>query len=298
MRRRFNRFNINTHANLRNMTELTNEQILRIAPSVGTMQAHENTSTRYQHYNTLAMVNLMREHNWVPFSVSESNTRVESREGFQKHMIRFRPKDVDSLTVGDSVGNAVLVNSHDGTSSYQLWSAILKLKCTNGLVVSEKTFEPVRMRHTNPVEQIIDAQFRVLDGFQGVADAILTAQNFEVSPQEQAIFARAALALRWDTENGVAPVEDRQLLTVRRPDDNYDPSAYNMYRRESNRPANNLYTTFNVVQENLIKGGLPGQTATGSNTTTREVKAVQANMDLNRALWTLQQEFQKLKNAA
>ena len=89
-------------------------------------------------------------------------------------------------------------------------------------------------------------------------------------------FARAALALRYD--DGAAPITSDRLLALRRWDDNQD----------------NLWTTFNRVQENMIKGGVRGRTANGRNMSTRAVGGVTENVKLNKALWTLADEYAKL----
>jgi len=62
-----------------------------------------------------------------------------------------------------------------------------------------------------------------------------------------------------------------------------------------------LWTSFNVIQENLIRGGLPGrrQTADGHirRSRTRPINAIDQNVGLNRALWTLAEEMRRLKSA-
>jgi len=59
--------------------------------------------------------------------------------------------------------------------------------------------------------------------------------------------------------------------------------------------APDLWTTFNRVQENIIKGGVRGRNATGKRTTTRAVNGIDQGVKLNRALWVLAEEMRKLK---
>ena len=60
-----------------------------------------------------------------------------------------------------------------------------------------------------------------------------------------------------------------------------------------------LWQTFNVIQENLIRGGLDGrrQTADGRirRSRTRPINGIDQNVGLNRALWTLAEGMQRLK---
>ena len=56
-----------------------------------------------------------------------------------------------------------------------------------------------------------------------------------------------------------------------------------------------LWTTANVVQENVIKGGLRGVSATtGRGRKTRAVASVAEDVRLNRALWTLTERMAEL----
>ena len=63
--------------------------------------------------------------------------------------------------------------------------------------------------------------------------------------------------------------------------------------------APDLWTTFNRVQENVIRGGMRGQSVDANGR--RQVRAVRAvtgidqDVKLNRALWTLAEEMRRLK---
>ena len=83
--------------------------------------------------------------------------------------------------------------------------------------------------------------------------------------------ARAALALKYDDPDRLAPVTEAQVLAPRRVDDD---------RRD-------LWSVFNRTQENLIKGGLTGRSANGRRQSTRPVQGIDQNLRLNRALWLL-----------
>ena len=104
-------------------------------------------------------------------------------------------------------------------------------------------------------------------------------QALTVNPGEQAAFARAALMLKYDEDAGAAPVTETQVLAPRRFEDRRD----------------DMWTTFNRVHENLLKGGLRGRNRAGRTTTTRPVNGIDQNVKLNRALWVLAEEMRRLK---
>jgi hypothetical protein len=99
--------------------------------------------------------------------------------------------------------------------------------------------------------------------------------------------ADAARVLRFgDSEGNVeTPIEARQLLAPRRRED----------RDET------LWTTHNVIQENVIRGGLHAWTRDANNrprrVTTREVRNIDGDVKLNRALWMLSERMAELKAA-
>jgi len=274
----------------RNYNVLTNEQIHRYAPAVFTDNAAPNTSDKYKFYDTCMVLNALREQGWLPFQAMES--RSTTNAGYQKHSIRFRMSNTPTTwTVGDTEFNLLLINSHDGKSSYQLHAGLYRLVCSNGLIVSDRTFEPIRLRHQKlTTEDVIEASYRVIDEVPRISDTINEMQSIVLSEEEQVAFARAALQLRWESEtlvqpNGeqvikeTAPIRAERLLTVRRYGDN----------------GSDLYRTFNRVQENLLQGGLAGRTSTGGRTHTRQVLGVDANTKLNKALFTLAEEMRAIK---
>jgi len=59
-----------------------------------------------------------------------------------------------------------------------------------------------------------------------------------------------------------------------------------------------VWTTFNRIQENVVRGGLHGRSANGRRMSTREVTAIDGNVKLNRALWTLAERMAEIKAAA
>lgn len=69
-----------------------------------------------------------------------------------------------------------------------------------------------------------------------------------------------------------------QILTPRRYEDRQD----------------DLWTTYQRLQENLLKGGLPGRTAKGKRSHTRAVNGIDGDVKLNRALWVMAENMLEL----
>lgn len=83
--------------------------------------------------------------------------------------------------------------------------------------------------------------------------------------------ALANAALKYRFGEDYQPVTVSQLLTPRRREDYSD----------------DLWTVYQRVQENLMKGGLSGRTAQGKSSRTRAVTGIDGDVKLNRALWIM-----------
>lgn len=94
-------------------------------------------------------------------------------------------------------------------------------------------------------------------------------QSLMLLPPAQQALAQAALTYRFGEDH--QPVTAPQILFPRR------------WQNESN----DLWTTYQRIQENLIKGGLSGRSAKGGRTHTRAVRGIDGDVKLNRALWVM-----------
>lgn len=111
-------------------------------------------SNRYQHFNTLELVETLKDKGWVPFTLSATNTRVTERKGYQKHLIRFRHRDFLN-TERSEVPELIIVNSHDGSCSYEVMSGLFRFACSNGLIVADELFQRYKIRHVKNTNEVI-----------------------------------------------------------------------------------------------------------------------------------------------
>ena len=280
-------FAVGTPAN-RGVSFLSDEQLLQHAPSVFAEQAHVSRSNRYSYIPTSRVVTALRDEGFFPVKVTCSNVRDVSKRGFEKHMLRFRRTDAQ-LAVGDVFPEVVLVNSHDGSTSYNIMAGLFRLACSNGLVVpcSDATQE-VSVRHTgrNIVDDVIEGSYRVLAESTAAIETSKQWGLIELNPHEQQALAVGAHHVRFADSHGEinTPIKPEQFLSARRYDDR----------------KNDLWTVFNRVQENAIKGGLRG-VVTDTNgrrrrTSTKEVKGIDGNVSINKALWKMAEFMASTKN--
>ena len=271
---------------------LTNEQIRGLAPSAFAVGAHESRSERYTYIPTSAVIDGLRANGFEPTFAKQGKSRIEGKAEYTKHLLRFRYQgQAASLRqVGDVFPEVVLVNSHDGTSAYQLMAGMFRMVCLNGMVVADRGLTTIKVPHKGDVVgQVIEGSYSVLEESKRALDQAGAWAGVSLSRDEQIVMAESAHVLRFGEgeEGGPAtPIKPEQLLSVRRRED----------------ASQDLWTTTNVLQENAIRGGLMGWGRDANNrrrrVTTREVRGIDQDVRLNRALWVLGERMAQIKAAA
>ena len=267
---------------------LTNEQLERMAPAIFAAEPWDEVSARYVFVPTIAVVGMLRKEGFEPVRAMQSRTRIEGKEGFTKHTLRFRHRDLlmdRSLTpddLGTLIPEIVVTNSHDTGSAFKVDLGIFRLVCTNGMVVSDGLCESVSIRHSGRPDDVIDAAFQVIGSAPLALDSAREMRALALTPGEQAAFAVAARELRWPTEDDTtARVAPGSIVLPRRWDDK----------------GNDLWVTLNRAQENIIKGGVKVRGADGKPRRAPAVNSVDGDRRLNKALWTLAEEMRRIKTA-
>lgn len=263
---------------------LTNAEIARVAPSVFADEAHESRGEKYAFIPTAQVLDGLRAEGFEVFNAQQTRCRDENKRAFTKHLLRLRHPDLATTgQVGSEVPEIVLINSHDGTSAYKLLAGFYRCVCANGLVVASSQLDDVSVRHTGRViDDVIEGSCRVVENLKQIAPVVDQYKGIELAPDEQIVFANAALALRWDTDdqgNSLAPISAIAALQPRRFEDR----------------KTDLFTIYNRLQENLVKGGVRGRGTTGRRTTTRAIGGVNEDVRINRGLWLLTEQFAALK---
>ena len=226
-------------------TVLDDATIRRMAPSVFATEPYQTVSSKYRFLPTIEVVNAFRDSGYNVVSATQSRSRIIGKGDFTKHMLRLRHKDyMQVANVGDEVPELVLVNSHDRSSIYNLMLGIYRLACSNGMMVASGKIDSLSVRHSGSkdlLQEVIDVSAEVIKEAPKALRQINRFKNIPLSPAEQLAFATGARELMGSNID----VEPIKLLG---------------FRRYADKPATDgtatLWQTTNVVQENLIRGGV------------------------------------------
>jgi len=273
------RFASNAHT-LRSALPLAEHEMRLAAPSIFAAGKHASRSERYTYIPTIEVLRGLRAEGFEPFMVAQGKSRIAGKADYTKHMIRMR--HAGQVTARPEANEIILINSHDGASSYQMLAGVLRFVCCNGLVVGDIAHD-IRIPHKGDVrDEVIEGAFRVLDDFERVDASIAEMKAVSLDAGEERALATAALALRYgegDDVRATAPITAEQLTEARRSDD----------------VGASLWLVTNRLQENLQRGGQPGRSTQGRRIRTRAVKSIDRSVSLNRALWVLAEEMRRLK---
>jgi hypothetical protein len=252
---------------------LTLEQVRERAPAAFALAAHERLSPQYTFIPTQEVLAGLIQAGFQPVDARQARAK-HGRALHARHVVRLRRR-FETVQLRDSLPEVVFLNSHDGTSAYQLRLGLFRVVCTNGLIVSRGAFPTYCVSHRgNIVDDVIAGALETSERFGSLANQVERMERRMLFKDEQIQFAGRALALRFPDpdQHGMQP---SQLLSCRRTED----------------LRNDLWSTLNKVQENLLGGGLRRWSSTGRLTRTRRITSIREDVRVNGLLWDLAMEI-------
>lgn len=238
--------------------------------TLGQTSAHSATSHKYSFVSTASLLGTFLDLGWSPVAAQEKRCRVESRRGFQSHTVVLANTTLESsLMTSTTLPRIMVKNSHDGSSSLQLLSGLFERICANGLVVGASSSD-LKIRHLDlSPTKLVDATHEVVTSLTRALELSEKMKAVFLSVAERQKFAQDAIELAFDGEKYA--VNPDSLL----------------YSWRSQQRADNLWNTFNVVQEHIVRGGVRQKRKDGTSVRSRPISSIDRNIAVNRGLWDL-----------
>lgn len=248
------------------MNVLSNDQIIQIAPAAAT-NSHTR-SAKYTQCSTMSVVDKLRAMGLKPHSAMQSYTRYKENVPYAKHLIRFALENH-----GDIASEVLLFNSHDGQSSLRIMNGIYRFVCSNGLIIGD-TQSDYRIRHigsnSNTLEESVE---NIVSQSRRAVQMKKQMQETMLNQDEIAEFAGKALESRYGSEHKYLC---SSLTKVRRAED----------------LDNSVWTTFNVVQENVVNGVMfPKVQFRARRNPIRPIRNATKLVEINQQLWNIAKEY-------
>jgi hypothetical protein len=225
-------------------------------------------SQRYQFIPTSVIIERFAEEGWQVASADSASPR--KRDGiYAKHMLDFRHPEMREIH--GSVPRIIVTNSHDGSSSARVLAGVFRFVCSNGLVVGDVAARETVRHAGDAAADLIHRMRQLARNTTDLYTKIDAWSNKQLTKAQRHQFARFAAQLRWGDAQRFE-VED--LLALRRAEDD----------------RGDLWTTFNRVQENTVRGGIEGLSRSGRAATSRPLSDITRSVDYNAQLWQLADE--------
>ena len=203
---------------------------------VTTTHKRDGLSDRYSLIPTTDICNTLQEAGWEFTSGTARRTRSEARSLTAAHVLRFRNNSLPK--VNDNIIEAVILNSHDGTTAFEMGFGVYRLACANGLVVRTASLGGFRLTHSSlNLQNVFYAAKTMSERAPMVADTISRWQEIKLDEEQQLSLIRKSLTARWDN---IAFADMDSILRPQRAEDT----------------GTDLWTSFNRIQERVIRGGM------------------------------------------
>jgi hypothetical protein len=258
---------LNSTASAR-VTPLDSDQLAHRVPAAFADRPADKTSAKYVFLSTKNLIDALFEAGFVATAASQTHCRRGSDPAYARHMLRFQHSR-ESVTLVDAIPQIVLINAHDGSSSYELRAGLYRPVCTNGLMVQLGDFGLIHVPHRgNIVRNVVDAALAMIRDFGRVGEVVRRMASVNLTAEQRLEFGRQALYLRY-SRGQHWPVTPEQVIAPRREAD----------------ARQDVWSVYNTLQENLVQGGLAGHSATGRASRTRTVSAIREDVRINSGLW-------------
>lgn len=256
---------------------LSNEELRAKAPTLFTQTPHFEVSQKYHFIPTIDVIEEIKSHNWHPVSVSEAGVRDMQKEGYQQHCVRFRHFE-DLLNPSKNAVELLLFNSHDRSKAFSISAGIFRFVCANGLVLSDNVFESYKIKHLGSRDNDVARAVTNITAIKPkLMDKIQKLESITLNENEKQSFAKSSIPLRFEEH---LEVDYNDLLIPHRDEDTKD----------------DLYTTLNVIQENLIRGNISGvNKETGRRFTSKQISSISKDVEVNKGIWDIAERIASIK---
>lgn len=255
---------------------------------INAVNASMRVKPTYGFVSTREILNTFESKGWQVVSEQVQRTKVDNRQGFQKHLIRLEHPNYQSIAglskENSSKPQLCLVNSHDGTSSLRLFYGLLRIACLNGIIAGSVLKDFRAIHNANIISNLNHGIEFMTEGIGALSTQVQVLQNTKFSQDALSAYVKLMVDARLKNVNNIIKIDyDSALRVTRHADYNQD-----------------AFTAFNVVQEKLVRGGIRYQyekmskneagTITGSQiitTHTKRLTSIDSQIKLNRQAYNL-----------
>jgi hypothetical protein len=259
-----------------NGIDITDKEVRKEFPAIFNHNPAPHCSDRYQLYRSDEIIDRMTDKGMKLVELAQQASRGRN-PSTQLHTMRFQPLETPpQFGVNDSVPEVVILNGHDGRNRFRAYAGIFRFICSNGMVVADTNLGEVVRRHfgqDNTFDKVAAIVSDLPDAILKMNGRILDWSALTLDEQEQVQLAMKLIEARGAPEW----VTSEKVLEA---------------RRDIEQPVDgkrSMWTTFNVLQENLTNAEVVGSKLAGTRgptPTLRPIHGAWRSVAANAALWS------------
>lgn len=262
------------------------------APAAMTTFAAPERSDRYAHLTTSEVVDVLAADGWELNRAAQTSARTERGKLHGKHVLDFHHPELPAVNE-EYRPRLVLQNASDGTSAVRMFAGFFRYVCANGMVSGDAAMSMVA-RHSGKrlQEAVVQGAAEIRGRMDMMQDRIARWGEVTISYADQMEMAKACCQARWPKATIVEKWDD--LHNLRQPKQ-HGVAAMDALRIRRNADFDHsLWTTFNRIQESIIKGGVRidkvDEFGLINSIRARRVSSAVMDLKLNRQLWNVAEE--------
>ena len=245
------------------------ELIKSLAPAIFATSPSQKMSDKYTFVPTEQVLEFFEREGWEISSVRQTGNGNHSL-----HEIKFRNGQLPK--VGDTLVEAIIKNSHNGTSAFTMGAGLHRLVCSNGLTVPTAVSENFRMRHNQfQLDDVKELAEQFSKKLPVIEQSVGRMMSREMTFDEKIDFVRKSSKIRFNDDRKFTDLEIIDILEPNRSEDEGD----------------DLWRVFNVVQEKYIRGGVRVSNNKGKTPKMRKIDSIIVQNKINTQLWELAEEI-------
>lgn len=261
---------------------ITKQQIRQTCP-VAFKQAPTNpeVSNKYLFVNTETIIDDLSKLGWYPVTAAQRKSKRKDTI-YSKHMISFQNPDIiiRGANGDDAYPRIILTNSHDGLQSFQFSVGIFRLVCSNGLVIATDKFSEFKIKHKGyTFQELRNIVLETVKDLPNKVEVLNKMRARTLTTKEKQDLALNAMLIR----AGIDIKSDKAKQFK------YDQVTLDEIL-EPNRPqdqGDDLWRTFNVVQEKIVKGDFHAALTGAKVRKVRPIKSFVTDLKVNKELFKL-----------
>ena len=256
-----------------------------------TSPTNPDVSQRYVQASTATVIEDLAKLGWYPTEAKQCRPKKGSKGIRSFHMIALQNPNVKiskivensdgtSTDIVDSYPRIILTNSHDGFNSFKFILGLVRLICSNGLVLCSDEFANLSIRHINyTFETLRTVVTDIVEKVPYVVSAMNDMKNTILSNENKKELATAVVKIRKEMDdNQQIALDEATIMDILMP------------VREEDK-GDDLWTVFNVCQEKMIKGGFHSVGKNNKLRKQRGITSIKKDIEYNQQLWNLAMNY-------